>query len=116
MKDIPGTKYILRHGSYYKIVRKVNGKHCYYGFARTLIIALMKRDWLVANGWPISPKNPLRHIIKNPSGTYSIVKYFKTGNLVKVWYGTYKSLEDAQSERDKLVSVDWDIDAWCDLG
>lgn len=30
-------------------------------------------------------------------------------------YGQFKTIEDALFERDRLVGVNWDIDAWCEL-
>ena len=118
MYDVPNTRYVTRNREGYAIVRKEDGKMKYYGYGKTLIMALMKLDWVIANGWKKYPNmHPLKYIIETPEGTFQIRKFSKkNGKKTLTYYGTYKSLKDAQSERDKLVELDWDIDAWCDLG
>ena len=122
MRGVVGTEGIQKSmQSYgaesYNIVKTINGKKRRLGHGTTLIIALMKLDWCKANGWKPYPKSDMMYINKTRAGTYNIKKqYLVDGKIKTVNYGNFSSLEDAQSERDKLVSVDWDIDAWCDLG
>lgn len=47
-----------------------------------------------------------KYIYKTKDDNYSINK---TVNKQSMYYGTYKNLEDAIKARDKLLSVDWDI-------
>lgn len=116
MRGIIGTKNI-QHTERGYIVRKYrNGEHLYLGCGKTLIIALMKRDWCMANDWKPYPR-PNKYIYKMSNGSYQIVKKgVRNGEYYIDCLGTYRTLSDAQSERDKLVSVGWDLDAWCDLG
>lgn len=102
---------------HYVIVKWVDGKRRYLGHATTLIIALMKRDWCKVNGWKPYPQPVTKYIYKNHCGGYEIRKKgVIDGELKCHSLGVYRTLEDAQFERDKLVEVDWDLDAWCNLG
>ena len=114
---VPGTKYINKHRDGYVISRREGGRMKYYGYARTLIIALMRRDWIIANGWrKYDVMKPGTHIVDKYNGTFTIKKCEKSGDeMVCEYYGTYNSLEDAQEERDRLVELGWDLDAWCEL-
>ena len=52
VRYIPNTKCIRKHSvTGYEIFKQLNGKWTYLGRGKTLIIALMKRDWCEANNW-----------------------------------------------------------------
>jgi hypothetical protein len=57
-------------------------------------------------GRPIS-KGINRYISFTKNGTYRIQKCV---DGVKCYFGTFKTLENAQQERDYLESIDWDYD------
>lgn len=117
MRDIQDTRNIQKHKTKYIIRKYKDGKHNHLGCGETLIEALMIRDWCKANDWKPFPSKPRKYIYNTSVGTYQIVKNFVEDGGYKIHcFGTYKSLEDAMVERDRLVEVDWDLDAWCDLG
>lgn len=165
MKNIPGTEYIHYHKKIglFQITKKINGVLKSFGYGKTLIIVLMKRDWVIGNNWKPYPRNTKtneRHIrfvdnhykvMKRICGKYKTygsfntlteaVKYrdfivskgwstnyiyknsmryihkrnnayhiYKSINSDLIYFGSFKSLEEAQNERDILEKVDWDFD------
>lgn len=52
--------------------------------------------------------NPDMYLQRQESGNYIIVKRLSDGKSYSA--GGFKSLEEARSERDYLVSIDWDLD------
>ena len=115
MYGVSGTKNIVKNHDGYAIYKQIDGEVKYFGYGKTLIMALMKRDWVVANGWKPYPKK-VGHIVKTPSNHFIIRRSHRRGDkLVTRSYGTYRTLGDATDEYNKLIEVDWDLDAWCDL-
>ncbi len=171
MKDIPGTEYIHLHKKtgLYQITRRVNRVLKSYGYGKTLIIALMKRDWVIHNNWTPYPrvtktnekyiqikdnhykvmkrikgryktygsfetleeaikyrdfiiskgwssnykyKNPMRYIYLNSRKTGYIISKYVNGE--QICFGSFKTLEDAQKERDLLEKCEWDFDKLCE--
>lgn len=112
MRNVPGTECIRKHGILgYEIFKQLNGKYTYLGRGKTLIIALMKRDWCQENNWKPYPSN-FRYIRETPSGNFIIEK---TTNKKTKSYGTFRTLEEAQREVELLKKYDWDLEALCDL-
>lgn len=112
MRGVPGTKYIKKHSiDGYEIFKQLNGKWTYLGRGKTLIMALMKRDWCKANNWTPYPSN-FKYIRKTRAGSYEIIKRI---NGKTESYGTFKTLKEAQEEVELLKKYEWDLGALCDL-
>lgn len=105
VNGIPGTKYVAWNSGKGKF--QVKYKHRILGSGRTLIEALMMRDWCKAHGW-VKFAGGLRYIHQRSNGTFCIRKN-------NVHHGTFRSLEEAMFERDCLVSVGWDYDLLVEL-
>ena len=118
MRGVPGTENIAHYKSIdrYLVVKTMEGKLKRLATGRTLIEALMMRDWCKVNNWR---KFIYRHqyIQKNRSGSYGIYKDFKdeNGNNYRLQFGTFNTFEEAQKERDLLIKYDWDFEALCAL-
>lgn len=111
MRDIPHTEHISRHRDYNgtgKTMYIVVYKNRRLGTARTLIEALMMRDWCVANGWR-KFAGGMRYLYFCPTNR---LWYIHKDN---VHHGCFKRLEDAMHERDCLVQCDWDYDLLVEL-
>ena len=116
MKNIPGTEMISKHKNGYQIYTDTrSNKRKYYAITKTLIQALMVRDYGIATNWMPFPKihtskthEPYIH--KRERG-YCIIKEIK-GKLH--YFGIFDKLEDAIDERDLLIEFDWDIDKLCE--
>ena len=97
------------------IVRNRRTKHLATG--RTLIEALMMRDWCRANDWQkfIYRTQYIQHTHEN---SYQIYKDFKNddGSYRREHFGCFRSLESAIRERDWLIECNWDLELACDLG
>jgi len=99
---------------YFQIRKRVKGKQKTLGNAKTLIQALMMRDWCMENNWEKYPKqfkNPSPCIQKTPYGKYKIVKSI---NGEKNYFGTFNTLEDAVSEKELLGKYNWDLEKVCE--
>ena len=114
MKGVPGTKHISYKKSEdtYIVTKCLNGKNKHMGSAKTLISALMIRDYCQSNNWEPYPKK------KNEVGekyihyrkrlnVYEIIKYI---NGSVEYFGRYHSLEEAVKWRDFFIENDWDTD------
>lgn len=112
MKDVPGTEYIGRCNShnhtYFNVQRRVNGKYRFFGSGKTLIEALMIKDWVEAHNWekkyPKEVKCDEKYIYQKNSGTYTIQKQIN-GKLR--YYGGFDNLEDAIRYRDFIICKGW---------
>ena len=115
MKSIPHTEMISKHNEGFDVYNRTDGKRKYYAHCKTLIQALMIRDYGVANNWKPFPKihtsethEPYIH--KRERG-YCIIKQIN-GKLT--YFGIYDKIEDAIAERDLLIKFDWDWDNVCE--
>ena len=119
VRGIPDTSNISwsRRGNNY-IVFIVDGKSkVQLASGRTLIEALMMRDWCREHGW-IKFVYPRQYIQELPCGTFQVFKDFKQadGTYRREHYGCFRSLESAIKERDWLIECNWDLELACDLG
>ncbi|MBR3213186.1 MAG: hypothetical protein IKF79_01605 [Methanosphaera sp.] len=118
MREVIGTKYItcskIRGKTWYPVQKRIDGKTCHFGTGRTLIEALMIRDWCVMNNWEKSypmPHSTGEKYIRKLQGYYCIQKIV---NGKFEHFGSFKTLEDAVKERDLLIQCNWDFDALCE--
>ena len=105
VRGIPGTKYVAWSSGKQRF--QVNYKHRVLGTGRSLIEALMMRDWCRVHGWR-KFAGGLRYIHRRSNGSFRIVKDNEH-------YGTFDTLEKAMHERDCLVKCDWDYDLLVEL-
>ena len=105
MRDIPGTQYISPHRNGYQITKSINGRQTYFGVAKTLIEALMKRDILESNNLPI-PSVTYNYIYKTQYGKYHIKKCIDGKNK---HFGSFNSYKNAQKEVELLKKYNWDL-------
>ena len=113
MRDIPGTNHISYRKSddLYIVVKSVKGKVKHLGSFKTLIGALMIRDYCQANDWKPYPKNRSKSGEKYISyrenlDVYEIVKNI---NGCNEYFGRYHTLEEAVKWRDYFIANDWDV-------
>ena len=115
MKSIPHTEMISKHNEGFDVYNRTDGKRKYYAHCKTLIQALMIRDYGIANNWKPFPKihtskTHEKYIHKRHRG-YCIIKQIE-GRLI--YFGIYDKLEDAIAERDLLIKYNWDWDKICE--
>lgn len=104
-------RYIWNIKGKYGIRKFINGKWRRYGTYDKLTDAQKVRDLLIELNWGCSqPKDPMRNIHKYKRGDYERYILQKRRNREIIWNSTYKTLEEAMSERDLLESVDWNVD------
>lgn len=108
MKDIPGTEHISFHKDtgIYQIAKNINYKFTSMGYGRTLIEALVKRDWCEANNWQPYPritKTNEKHI-QLINNHYKVMKRIKGRYKT---YGSFETLKEAVKYRDFIVSKGW---------
>lgn len=99
------TRHIYKHGKKYEIRKAHNGKIYSFGEYSTIEQAQLIRDTLELINWGFS-KDPLRNISK-------VKDYYRVQKMIDgeiVYSNHFKSLDDAQKERDLLESNDWSID------
>lgn len=105
MRNIPGTEYIQKDsscGRYHVVYQRT-----YKGHFKTLIGALMIRDWCQANNWEVYPyqdtisKQKYIHKFKDVWGVGKRV------NGKMKYYGFFKELSDAIEYRDYIVHKGW---------
>ena len=109
-------KYIGEGMTSYTIQRKIHGKTQRFGVYKTLENALVMRDYLDKTDWQRLPSKPTMNITKIQSGKYMIFKCNSVdGVRHKTSYGVFDCLSDAVDELEKIKSVGWDFDAWCEL-
>ena len=111
---LPNTKYINKAKNDFTIVKRINGKVTYLGRGKTLIIALMKRDWCEAHNWQPYPI-PTYHIRKTDSGTYNLTKKKRINGVSRAIYSAnFNTYEEAKCEAELLEKYDWDIEKVCE--
>ena len=112
MKSIVGTKYISKNGTEYQVSKSINGVHTYMGRGKTLIEALMIRDWCIANKWKCFPSK-FHYLYKCKSGRWGIQKYV---NGKMEYFGTFETKQEAEAEIELLKECDWDLELLCEQG
>ena len=117
MKSIPGTKYItsavMNGRRYFPVYKCVDGRSRFFGQGRTLIEALMIRDWCIANNWEkrYSKHSTGEKYICIVNGDYRVAKHI---DGVCENFGSFKNLEEAIKERDLCIACNWDWDEICE--
>ena len=118
MRGVLGTSNISydRKKNRYRVIYIENGKLRQLATGKTLIEALMIRDWCREHGW-IPFVHRFQFIQKQSSNSYQIYKHFKQkdGSYKKYCFGCYNTIEDAIEERDLLIKYNWDFEVLCSL-
>lgn len=107
MKRSNETKNIYFKNGYYYVSKHFNDGEHFVGSFKTLIQALMARDWAIQNNWehyPKTKKNSEKYITLSNNGTYCVGK---TINGKTHYYGGFKTLEEAIKHRDYCVKKGW---------
>ena len=113
MYGVEGTRYINKAKNDFTIVKRINGKATYLGRGKTLIIALMKRDWCEANGWEPYPI-PRYCIRQTPHGTFNLQKKKRINGVSQAIYSAnFPTYEEAKKEAELFEKYDWDLEAVC---
>lgn len=113
MYGVPGTKNINRAKDEFTIIKRINGKPTYLGRGKTLIIALMKRDWCEAHNWQPYPI-PRYCIRKTSAGTYNLTKKKRINGVSRAVYcANFSTYEEAKEEAELFEKYDWDLEAVC---
>ncbi|MBQ6220119.1 MAG: hypothetical protein IJH63_10280 [Methanobrevibacter sp.] len=112
MKGIPGTTNISyhKHDDRYSVSKFIDGKVKSMGGFKTLIGALMIRDWCQANNWQPYPKKrsaDWKYIqYREDLDVYEIIKNINGKNE---YFGRYHNFEEAKKWRDYFQSNGWNV-------
>ncbi|MBQ6098994.1 MAG: hypothetical protein IJI80_04440 [Methanobrevibacter sp.] len=117
MKDVPGTENInwCKEDRNYRISKRINGTQKLIGSSKSLISALMIRDWSKANNWKRYPKRDTKsheHYIRvndkaDPLYRYRVAKVI---NGKEYSFGSFPLLEEAIQCRDNCIKNNWSLD------
>lgn len=116
MKGVPGTENIAWIESEKKFIvsKRINGYQKFLGSHKSLICALMIRDYCKAHNWIKYPKSLNKtgehHIIqinKNPMKKYTVYKIIDGHHVT---FGSYPTLKEAIEKRDYCIAHDWSLD------
>lgn len=117
MKNIPGTENIsfCKTDKRFKVHKRINGPQRFLGSSKTLIGALMIRDWCQNNNWQRYPKsNTKSHepYIRVQEKSEWIYRYrvAKVINGHEYSFGSYPTLEEAISRREYCIKHNWSLD------
>ena len=102
-------KYIRKTGDNFTIEKVINGERHNYGTFSTLKSAIAERDRLVEENWGIKNYSPHtgkygKYIVFN--GKYYIIQKAINGKIKN--FGSYRNLDRAIAERDRLIAEGWD--------
>ena len=103
-------KYITKVGEKFRIQKAINGKIINFGYYDNLEEATKARDQFEKEKWKNIPQQSdfKRNIYKTSRG-YVIFKRID-GKLTS--FGTFKTMEDALKEREKLIANNWKIEKY----
>lgn len=108
MLGVEGTNNISYHADtgLYQIGKKINGKFVSMGYGKTLIEALVKRDWCIAHNWQPYPRTTRTNekYIRLVDNHYKVMKRIRGKYKT---YGSFNTLEEAVTYRDFIVSKGW---------
>ena len=107
MNDLKNIFKDKKSGLYY-IKKWKNRRGYYFGSYHSLEDAIKVRNVLRSVNWGFK-KDPMEFISWNKNKNRWVVQKRTVAEGV-LYYGTFKTLEEAQDERDLLVKADWDID------
>ena len=117
MKGVPGTENIsyCNTDKVFKITKRIKGHQKFLGSSKTLIGALMIKDWCKANNWKRYSKSNTKSTepyirVRDKSSSdykYSVAKVIDG----KEWtFGSFPTLEEAIVRRDYCVKHNWSLD------
>ena len=119
--------HVYRCYAKWAIKKTINKKPLYYGIYDTVYEARLVRDELIKCGWD---KNELKHILKRLNikpaipkkgsemkyiyptlhNTFQVSKRIGSyPKQIRIYCGTFATLEDAKIIRDEMMECDWDI-------
>lgn len=98
----------------WKIRKYYDGKEYYFGAYCSLKDAMLVRDILERINYGFGPLDPMRNISFNKLKQRWVLSKDRGGE--RVYCGTFKTLEEAQYERDVMEAADWDFEATCGAG
>lgn len=116
MKNVPGTECVAWIKSQKKFIvsKRINGHQKFLGSHKSLICALMIRDWCEAHNWLKYPKSKNKtgehHILqinKDPMKKYSVYKIIDGKHTT---FGSYPTLKEAIERRDYCIENNWSLD------
>lgn len=98
----------------WKIRKYYDGKEYYFGAYYSLKDAMLVRDILERINYGFKPLDPMRNISYNKANKRWVLSKDRGGE--RIYCGTFKTLEEAQYERDVMEAADWDFEATCGAG
>jgi len=116
VKGIPGTENIawIKSEKKFIISKRINGRPKFLGSHKSLICALMIRDYCKAHNWSKYPKSKNKtgehHIVQRNKDPFQKYTVYKIINGVHVTFGSYATLEEAITRRDECIKHNWDRD------
>ena len=117
MKNVPGTENIswCKGDCNFRIYKKIQGTQKLIGSSRSLISALMMRDWSKANNWERYPKpNTKSHEpyirVNDKSDIFYRYRVAKVIDGSEYSFGSFPTLAEAIKCRDNCVKHNWSLD------
>lgn len=117
MKDIPGTENISYCNTHkvYKVSKRINGPQRFLGSSKTLIGALMIRDWCQAHDWKRYPKSDTKSTeayirIQEKADPLYRYRVAKVINGKEYSFGSFPTLKEAKECRDNCIKHNWDLE------
>lgn len=117
MYGIHGTEYIsfCNSDKVFKVSKRINGYQKFLGSSKTLIGALMIRDWCESNNWQKYPKSDTKSTEPyirvqdkaDPLYRYRVAKIIKGKEYS---FGSFPTLEEAKKCRDNCIKHNWDLE------
>ena len=117
MKNVLGTECVsfCKTDNNFRVAKRINGFQKLLGSSKTLIGALMIRDWCEANNWQKYPKKDSKsteaYIRKqekaDPLYRYRVAKVI---NGKEYSFGSFPTLKEAKECRDNCIKHNWDLE------
>lgn len=89
----------------WKVVRKIDGEYCLFGYFKTEAEAIKRRDELERGGWPKRKPKPPKYINFNKSFKMWVIRKVVDGK--RTYFGQFKTESEAIKRRDELIANGW---------
>ena len=117
MKGVPGTENIsfCNTDKVFKVTKRFNGPQKFLGSSKTLIGALMIRDWCQVNNWEKYPKSDTKSTepyIRVQEKADPIYRYrvAKVINGHEYSFGSFPTLKEAKECRNNCINHNWSLE------
>lgn len=117
MKNVFGTEYIsfCKEDNNFRVHKRIKGVQKLLGSNKTLIGALMIRDWCEVNNWQKYPKKNTKSTeayirIQEKADPLYRYRVAKVINGKEYSFGSFPTLKEAKECRDNCIKHNWDLE------